>query len=39
MGERARDWLEELPDTEGFAVNADGSTWRTSGFGDFAAKG
>ncbi|WP_406001903.1 FAD:protein FMN transferase [Streptomyces sp. NBC_00829] len=32
MGERARDWLEALPDTEGFAVNADGSTWRTSGF-------
>ncbi|WP_237530535.1 FAD:protein FMN transferase [Streptomyces sp. SID3212] len=32
MGERARDWLEALPDTEGFAVTADGSTWATGGF-------
>ncbi|GGJ79475.1 FAD:protein FMN transferase [Streptomyces camponoticapitis] len=32
MGDRARDWLEALPDTEGFAVTADGSTWTTSGF-------
>ncbi|MFD7613124.1 FAD:protein FMN transferase [Streptomyces sp. NPDC059828] len=32
MGERARDWLEGLPDTEGFAVTADGAVWQTSGF-------
>ncbi|WP_330177944.1 FAD:protein FMN transferase [Streptomyces sp. NBC_01498] len=32
MGERARDWLEALPDTEGFAVTADGATWTTGGF-------
>jgi FAD:protein FMN transferase len=38
MGGRARDWLEELPGTEGFAVNADGSTWRTSGFARHTAK-
>ena len=38
MGGRARDWLEELPDTEGFAVNADGSTWQTSGFARHTAK-
>ncbi|WP_254709920.1 FAD:protein FMN transferase [Streptomyces lunaelactis] len=38
MGGRARDWLEELPDTEGFAVNADGSTWRTRGFDRHTAK-
>ncbi|WP_173264948.1 FAD:protein FMN transferase [Streptomyces pacificus] len=32
MGSGARAWLERLPDTEGFAVAADGSTWQTSGF-------
>ncbi|MEW1718874.1 FAD:protein FMN transferase [Streptomyces sp. NPDC093109] len=32
MGGRARDWLESLPDTEGFAIAADGTTWTTSGF-------
>ncbi|MFD7445597.1 FAD:protein FMN transferase [Streptomyces sp. NPDC059909] len=38
MGERARDWLERLPDTEGFAVAADGSIWQTSGFARHLAK-
>ncbi|MFF3690197.1 FAD:protein FMN transferase [Streptomyces sp. NPDC002187] len=38
MGDRARAWLEELPDTEGFAVTADGSTWQTSGFARHTAK-
>ncbi len=38
MGDRARAWLEELPGTEAFAVNADGSTWRTSGFARHMAK-
>ncbi|MGW7364072.1 FAD:protein FMN transferase [Streptomyces sp. NPDC054841] len=33
MGDRARTWLEGLPDAEGFAVTSDGSTWQTSGFG------
>ncbi|MEE1751519.1 FAD:protein FMN transferase [Streptomyces sp. SP18CS02] len=32
MGRPAREWLEGLPDTEGFAVTQDGSTWQTSGF-------
>ncbi|MFD5429094.1 FAD:protein FMN transferase [Streptomyces sp. NPDC127084] len=32
MGDRARDWLEGLPDTEAFAVTADGRIWQTSGF-------
>ncbi|NBM15508.1 FAD:protein FMN transferase [Streptomyces sp. GC420] len=39
MGARAaRGWLEDLPDTEGFAVAADGSTWQTSGFARHTAK-
>ncbi|MFF6958685.1 FAD:protein FMN transferase [Streptomyces sp. NPDC008317] len=29
---RARRWLESLPDTEGFAVAADGATWQTAGY-------
>lgn len=33
MGDRARDWLEQLPDAEAFAVTADGTTWQTAGFG------
>ncbi|MDX6350954.1 MAG: FAD:protein transferase [Streptomyces sp.] len=36
-GDRARGWLEELPDAEGFAVTTDGGTWHTSGFGRYAA--
>ncbi|MCF6525495.1 FAD:protein FMN transferase [Streptomyces sp. JJ36] len=36
MGDGAREWLEELPDTEGFAVALDGSRWYTSGFGRYA---
>ncbi|MGW6740263.1 FAD:protein FMN transferase [Streptomyces sp. NPDC055025] len=32
MGRRARDWLEELANTEGFGVTADGGRWMTSGF-------
>ncbi|WP_233518101.1 FAD:protein FMN transferase [Streptomyces corynorhini] len=32
MGGRARDWLEALPGTEGFAVTAGGGSWTTSGF-------
>ncbi|WP_211280303.1 FAD:protein FMN transferase [Streptomyces lushanensis] len=35
MGRRARKWLEELPDTEGFGVTADGRQWMTSGFGRY----
>ncbi|MFE4289779.1 MULTISPECIES: FAD:protein FMN transferase [unclassified Streptomyces] len=38
MGARARDWLEELPGTEGFAVLPDGRTWTTSGFHRYVAK-
>jgi thiamine biosynthesis lipoprotein len=38
MGGRAREWLEELPDVEAFAVAPDGTTWHTSGFGRFVAK-
>ncbi|MFE7776112.1 FAD:protein FMN transferase [Streptomyces sp. NPDC057445] len=38
MGAGAREWLEELPDTEGFAVTMDGSTWQTSGFARHLAK-
>lgn len=34
MGDRARDWLEDLDGYEGFAVLRDGRTWRTSGFPD-----
>ncbi|OMI41431.1 thiamine biosynthesis lipoprotein [Streptomyces sparsogenes DSM 40356] len=30
--ERARRWLQRLPDAAAFAVTADGTTWRTSGF-------
>ncbi|MEU1666114.1 FAD:protein FMN transferase [Streptomyces sparsogenes] len=30
--ERARRWLQRLPDAAAFAVRADGTTWRTSGF-------
>lgn len=37
MGERAREWLEALPGTEGFAVAAHGDTWATSGFHRYAA--
>lgn len=33
MGPGARPWLEAQPGTEGFAVTANGTTWRTSGFG------
>lgn len=36
-GERARVWLEQLPDAEGFAVTTDGGTWQTSGFGRYTA--
>ncbi|WP_245687302.1 FAD:protein FMN transferase [Streptacidiphilus griseoplanus] len=32
MGDAARDWLEELPDTEAFAVTSDGGLWHTTGF-------
>ncbi|GAA0369119.1 FAD:protein FMN transferase [Microbispora corallina] len=32
MGDRARDWVEELDGLEAFAVTASGQTWRTSGF-------
>ncbi len=32
MGDRARRWLEDLPDAEAFAVTADGGGWRTSGY-------
>ncbi|WUX72127.1 FAD:protein FMN transferase [Streptomyces sp. NBC_01429] len=32
MGARAQDWLENLDGYEGFALTADGGTWRTSGF-------
>lgn len=32
MGPRARGWLTALRGTEGFAVAADGTTWRTPGF-------
>ncbi|MER5970957.1 FAD:protein FMN transferase [Streptomyces sp. NPDC002055] len=35
-GPGSREWLEELPDVEAFAVTADGSTWCTAGFGQFA---
>ncbi|MFJ1579932.1 FAD:protein FMN transferase [Streptomyces sp. NPDC088182] len=38
MGGRARDWLEALPGTEGFAVMPDGRTWTTSGFHRYVAK-
>ena len=38
MGGRAREWLEGLPDVEAFAVDPDGTTWHTSGFGRFVAK-
>ncbi|MFD7227322.1 FAD:protein FMN transferase [Streptomyces sp. NPDC059881] len=37
MGDRARDWLEELPHTEGFAVTMDGGTWQTRGFAHHVA--
>jgi thiamine biosynthesis lipoprotein len=29
---RARRWLDALPETDAFAVAADGTTWRTAGF-------
>lgn len=32
MGERARDWLEQLPGYEGFGVTEEGSTWATASF-------
>lgn len=32
MGSAARDWLEELPGYEGFAISPDGSGWTTSGY-------
>lgn len=38
MGPRARDWLERLPGTEGFAVASDGTTWQTSGFARHLAR-
>ncbi|MGS2586880.1 FAD:protein FMN transferase [Streptomyces hebeiensis] len=38
MGEEARDWLEALPDAEGFAVTATGGTWTTTGFRHYAAQ-
>ena len=31
MGDAARDWIEELPGHEAYAVTADGRTWTTSG--------
>ncbi|PGH51315.1 FAD:protein FMN transferase [Streptomyces sp. Ru87] len=36
-GRAAREWLEGLADVEAFAVEADGSTWRTSGFDRYLA--
>ncbi|NJQ01457.1 FAD:protein FMN transferase [Streptomyces zingiberis] len=36
-GDGARDWLESLPEVEGFAIAADGTTWSTTGFGKFTA--
>ncbi|MFJ4847869.1 MULTISPECIES: FAD:protein FMN transferase [unclassified Streptomyces] len=38
MGPAAREWLEELPDTEAFAVETDGTTWQTRGFGGLTAQ-
>ncbi|MDX3078063.1 FAD:protein FMN transferase [Streptomyces sp. MI02-7b] len=38
MGRAAREWLEELPGTEAFAVTAEGSTWQTRGFGGLTAQ-
>jgi FAD:protein FMN transferase len=32
MGSAARDWVEQLPGHEGFAVRVDGQTWSTSGW-------
>lgn len=34
MGAAARDWVEQAPGLEGFAVTLDGTTWRTDGFHD-----
>ncbi|MEU5614394.1 FAD:protein FMN transferase [Streptomyces sparsogenes] len=34
---RARRWLQRLPDAAAFAVTADGTTWRTSGFARYDA--
>lgn len=34
MGDRSRAWLERLPEHWGFAITADGGTWRTSGFAE-----
>ncbi|MCW2646930.1 MAG: thiamine biosynthesis protein [Pseudonocardiales bacterium] len=31
MGPAARDWVEQMPGIEGFAVALDGTTWRTDG--------
>ncbi|MEV6210149.1 FAD:protein FMN transferase [Kitasatospora sp. NPDC051914] len=36
-GDGARAWLERQPDTEGFAIDADGGIWQTSGFGRWSA--
>ncbi|MEU7007528.1 FAD:protein FMN transferase [Streptomyces sp. NPDC046332] len=38
-GEGARAWLERQPGTEGFATEADGTVWRTSGFDHWSARG
>ncbi|MDT0545255.1 MULTISPECIES: FAD:protein FMN transferase [Streptomyces] len=35
--ERARPWLQRLPDAAAFAVTADGATWQTSGFARYDA--
>jgi FAD:protein FMN transferase len=32
MGPEARDWVEQLPDHEAFAIRTDGTTWSTSGW-------
>jgi FAD:protein FMN transferase len=32
MGRAARDWVEQTPGIEGFAIALDGTTWRTDGF-------
>jgi thiamine biosynthesis lipoprotein len=32
MGSAARDWVEQLPEHEAFAVRVDGTTWATTGW-------
>jgi thiamine biosynthesis lipoprotein len=36
-GPAARDWLEELPEAEAFAITTDSRTWSTSGWGRYTA--